>query len=215
MRGNIVITLFIDTSTNTLTIGIIKNDKLLDESTISSCEHSKYTLEEIDKLFKKNNILPTEVNRIMVINGPGSFTGVRIGVTIAKTYAWALNIKIIPISTLKAYALSISNFDYYIPLIDARRGYVYSSIYDNNYNEVLNDTYISLEELNNYAKKLNNVCYVSKDIIKSIDTINVKLDIQKIYDYYKNNDGINSYMLLPNYLKKTEAEEKFGDINDK
>lgn len=209
-----MITLFIDTSTNTLTVGIIKNDKLLDESTISSSEHSKYTLVEIEKLLKKNNILPTEVNKIMVINGPGSFTGVRIGVTIAKTYAWALNIKIIPISTLKAYALSISNFDYYIPLIDARRGYVYSSIYDHNYNEILNDTYISLDELKKHADKLNNICYISKDKIKNIGTINVKLDIKKIYDYYKNNDGINSYMLLPNYLKKTEAEEKFGDIND-
>ncbi len=209
-----MITLFIDTSTNTLTVGIIKNDKLLDESTTSSSEHSKYTLVEIEKLLKKNNILPTEVNKIMVINGPGSFTGVRIGVTIAKTYAWALNIKIIPISTLKAYALSISNFDYYIPLIDARRGYVYSSIYDHNYNEILRDTYISLDELKKHTDKLNNICYISKDKIKNIDTINVKLDIKKIYDYYKNNDGINSYMLLPNYLKKTEAEEKFGDIND-
>lgn len=209
-----MITLFIDTSTNTLTVGIIKNDKLLDESTTSSSEHSKYTLVEIEKLLKKNNIPPTEVNKIMVINGPGSFTGVRIGVTIAKTYAWALNIKIIPISTLQAYALSISNFDYYIPLIDARRGYVYSSIYDHNYNEILRDTYISLDELIKHTDKLNNICYISKDKIKNIDTINVKLDIKKIYDYYKNNDGINSYMLLPNYLKKTEAEEKFGDIND-
>lgn len=209
-----MITLFIDTSTDTLTVGIIKNDILLDESTTSSSEHSKYTLVEIEKILKKNNILPTEVNKIMVINGPGSFTGVRIGVTIAKTYAWALNIKVIPISTLKAYALSISNFDYYIPLIDARRGYVYSSIYDKNYNEILNDTYISLEELKKHTDKLNNICYISKDKIKNIDAINVKLDIKKIYDYYKNNDGINSYMLLPNYLKKTEAEEKFGDIND-
>lgn len=209
-----MITLFIDTSTDTLTVGIIKNNILLDESTTSSSEHSKYTLVEIEKILKKNNILPTEVNKIMVINGPGSFTGVRIGVTIAKTYAWALNIKVIPISTLKAYALSISNFDYYIPLIDARRGYVYSSIYDKNYNEILNDTYISLEELKKHTDKLNNICYISKDKIKNIDTINVKLDIKKIYDYYKNNDGINSYMLLPNYLKKTEAEEKFGDIND-
>lgn len=209
-----MISLFIDTSTNTLTVGIIKNDKLLDESTTSSSEHSKYTLVEIEKLLKKNNIPPTEVNKIMVINGPGSFTGVRIGVTIAKTYAWALNIKIIPISTLQAYALSISNFDYYIPLIDARRGYVYSSIYDHNYNEILRDTYISLDELIKHTDKLNNICYISKDKIKNIDTINVKLDIKKIYDYYKNNDGINSYMLLPNYLKKTEAEEKFGDIND-
>lgn len=209
-----MITLFIDTSTDTLTVAIIKDDVLLDESTILSCEHSKYTLVEIEKLFKNNNILPNEISKIMVVNGPGSFTGIRIGVTIAKTYAWALNINIIPISTLKAYAISMDNYDYYVPLIDARRGYVYSAIYDYNYNAIKDDTYISLEELKTYTKNLDNLCYISKDSIKNINTIKVKLNIQKIYNYYKNNNGINSFQLLPNYLKKTEAEEKFGDIND-
>ena len=100
-----MITLFIDTSTTTLTVALIKDNKVLEESTVSSSEHSKHTMPEIEKLFKNNNIEPKSVNKIMVTNGPGSFTGIRIGVTIAKTYAWACNINIVPISTLKAYAL--------------------------------------------------------------------------------------------------------------
>ena len=131
-----MITLFIDTSTTTLTVALIKDDNVLEESTVSSSEHSKHTMPEIEKLFKNNNIEPKSVNKIMVTNGPGSFTGIRIGVTIAKTYAWACNINIVPISTLKAYALSKTNFDYYIPMIDARRNCVYAGVYDKNYNEV-------------------------------------------------------------------------------
>lgn len=209
-----MITLFIDTSTTTLTVALIKEGIVLEESTVSSSEHSKHTMPEIEKLFKNNNIDPKSVNKIMVTNGPGSFTGIRIGVTIAKTYAWACNINIVPISTLKAYALSLNNYDYYIPMIDARRSYVYVGVYDKDYNEVMNDTYISLDELKMKVKDLNNICFISNDNIKDINTENVKLDVQKIYDYYKDNDGVNPHSLMPNYLKKTEAEEKFGGIND-
>ena len=69
-----MITLFIDTSTTTLTIALIKDDKLLEESTVSSSEHSKYTMPEIEKLFKNNNIEPKSVNKIMVTNFPIHFT---------------------------------------------------------------------------------------------------------------------------------------------
>lgn len=209
-----MITLFIDTSTTTLTVALIKEGIVLEESTVSSSEHSKHTLPEIEKLFKNNNIEPKSVNKIMVTNGPGSFTGIRIGVTIAKTYAWACNINIVPISTLKAYALSKDNYDYYVPMIDARRSCVYAGIYDVNYDEVLNDTYISLENLKEKTKELSNILYISNDNIKEINIENVKLNVQKIYDYYKNEEGINPHSLMPNYLKKTEAEEKFGDVND-
>lgn len=209
-----MITLFIDTSTNTLTVALVKEGIVLEESTVSSSEHSKQTLPEIEKLFKNNNIDPKSVNKIMVTNGPGSFTGIRIGVTIAKTYAWSCNINIVPISTLKAYALSLDNNDYYVPMIDARRGYVYSGIYDKEYNEVMEDTYISFDNLKEKTSNLSNILYISNDNIKDIEVSNVKLNVQKIYDYYKNEEGINPHALMPNYLKKTEAEEKFGGIND-
>ncbi len=212
MRGDLVITLFIDTSTEYLTVALIKDDKVLKENTISSSEHSKYAMTEIEKLFDGTDIGRKSVNKIMVTNGPGSFTGVRIGVTIAKTYAWACNINIIPISTLKAYALSYSGYNYYVPYIDARRGYVYASMYDKDYNEVLKDSYISLEDLLKKCEKLSNIAFIGKSDKKEI--LPNKLNILNIYNYYKNENGISPHALVPNYLKKTEAEEKFGDIND-
>ena len=209
-----MITLFIDTCTEVLNVALIKDGVILGKSSISSSEHSKYTMPEIEKLFKNNNINPRLVNKIMVTNGPGSFTGIRIGVTIAKTYAWACNINVMPISTLKAYALSYDGFDYYIPMIDARRGYVYAGIYNNKYEEVMHDSYISIDKLIEKANVLNNVLFISNSNFNDIDTVNTKINIQKIYEYYKDEDGINPHALMPNYLKKTEAEEKFGGYND-
>lgn len=209
-----MITLFIDTCTEVLNVALIKDSIILGSSTISSSEHSKYTMPEIEKLFKNNNINPKSVNKIMVTNGPGSFTGIRIGVTIAKTYAWACNINVIPISTLKAYALSYDGFDYYIPMIDARRGYVYAGIYNNKYEEVMHDSYISIDKLIEKVNALNNVLFISNSNFNDIETVSTKINLQKIYEYYKDEEGINPHALMPNYLKKTEAEEKFGGYND-
>ena len=209
-----MITLFIDTCTEILNAALIKDGIILGSSTISSSEHSKHTMPEIEKLFKNNNIDPKSVNKIMVTNGPGSFTGIRIGVTIAKTYAWACNINVIPISTLKAYALSYDGFDYYIPMIDARRGYVYAGIYNKKYEEVKHDSYISIDKLIEKANDLNNVLFISNSNFNDIETVSTKINLQKIYEYYKDEEGINPHALMPNYLKKTEAEEKFGGYND-
>ena len=208
-----MITLFIDTSTTTLNVGLIKDDLLIDKSSMSSSEHSKYTMSEIEKLFKNSNISPKSVDKIMVIDGPGSFTGVRIGVTIAKTYAWACKINVVPISTLKAYALSLDGYDYYVPLIDARRGYVYGAVYDKNYDASVKDTYVELDKLKSVADNLENVVFISNDKF-NLETVPAKIDIQKIYNYYKDEEGVNPHALVPSYLKKTEAEEKIGDIHD-
>ena len=119
--------LFIDTSYSLLSLALVEDDKVIAETSYDSMnEHSKYTMMGIDKIFKESSMEPHEVDKIMVVNGPGSFTGIRIGVTIAKVYAWALNKKVIPISTLKAYALSNSGYDYYISVLDARRDVIFS-----------------------------------------------------------------------------------------
>ncbi len=210
-----MITLFIDTSTESSTVALFENDVLLSKSSMESCnEHSRYTMIELQKVFDESNKKPFDVNKIMVINGPGSFTGIRIGVTVAKIYAWACNINVIPISSLKAYALSNKGYDYYVSIIDARRDSVYAGIYDNKYNSIMEDTYITKEELINKIKNFNNVLVVGNTNLDGYDVKNNDLNIENIYNYYKKEEGISSHMLNPVYLKKTEAEEKIGDIND-
>ena len=206
-----MITLSIDTSTDSLLVALFKDDVLLSNTYIeSNKEHSKNAITEIEKLFLNNNINPKSISKIMVINGPGSFTGIRIGVTIAKVYAWACNINVIPISTLKGMAISNTGFDYYVSILDARRDYVYAGIYDKEYNSYMNDLYISKDELIKNISNLSNVLVIGDTSINKYDVIKNKLDAVKIYNYYKDESGINPHMLNPDYLKKTEAEEKIG-----
>lgn len=208
-------TLFIDTSSNTLTVALLSSDKVISKRGIDSInEHSKYAVSEIEHMFSNCDINPKNIHKIMVINGPGSFTGLRIGVTIAKTYAWSLNINVIPISTLKAYALSNTQYDYYVCVMNARRGYVYAGIYDEKYTEYLSDRYISIEELNSCVNSLKGkVVVIGDTAINGINEhLDIKLNIERIYAFYKNDDGINAHKLVPNYLKKVEAEEKLEGI---
>ena len=83
--------LYIDTSSNFLYSAISNNGKLL-TSTSEELDHdlSKITLVKISNMFKEINMKPQDIDKIIVVNGPGSFTGIRVGITIAKVYAWGL-----------------------------------------------------------------------------------------------------------------------------
>jgi tRNA threonylcarbamoyl adenosine modification protein YeaZ len=203
--------LFLDTSLSNLVIGLVQDHKLLYSKSFQlHNELSIYTLPYLEEAFKNCNFKPNDIDTIMVINGPGSFTGIRIGVTIAKTYAWALNKKIIPVSSLKALALSASDYNYIIPIIDARSESFYSAIYDSDYNVIMEEQYINKFNLLNEIKKLNgNIKIVSdKDFnIENIEVNKINLDALKIVQYYENEKPINPHELVPNYLKKIEIEQ--------
>ena len=127
-----MISLYLDTSSSFLYTAIIENGTTIAEIKEKLGNNlSEYTLPRIEEMLNVKGIKPDEINKIIVVNGPGSFTGIRIGLTIAKTLAWAKNIPIVPISSLEAMALSSDgDYDYVVPAIDARRNYLYASIYD-------------------------------------------------------------------------------------
>ena len=130
--------LYVDTSSNFLYSGIVENNKILAEIKEEFGQNlSEVALPKIVELFDKTNLKAKDINKIIVVNGPGSFTGIRIGITIAKVYAWSLNIPITTISSLEAMAISSENEKLHIPMINARRGYVYGAIYDSSYKEIL------------------------------------------------------------------------------
>lgn len=84
----------------------------------------------IDELLKECGLKPSDLTQIAVAKGPGSYTGVRIGVTIAKTLAWSLNIPVKTVSSLEVLAANGRFFQGLIcPLFDARRGQVYTGLY--------------------------------------------------------------------------------------
>lgn len=203
--------LYVDTSSNYLYSGIVIDDSIKCEIKEElGKDLSKVALPKIIKLFDEASITPQDLDKIMVVIGPGSFTGVRIGVTIAKTIAWSLGIPIVPVSGLTAMALSNPMSDNYsMPLIDARRGYVYGALYDKDMNSVVEDTHIELEELKNKVKNNQPITVITNnDIEISYDVVKYNPDILKIVNYFKDREGVNPHLVNPIYLKKTEAEEK-------
>lgn len=204
-----MITLFIDTSNQDVSIALLKDGKVINKITKSiPNEHSKYAVSYIDEVLKKSEITPKEVQSIMVVNGPGSFTGVRIGLTIAKVYALLNDIKVTLISSLKCLAIGNNKNKYILSLINARNDNYYIGFYDNNYNDVVNEHFGNIEEVNDIINKYDDVLVVSNDS----DNDNVKvineLDIESIYNYYKDKVKVNPHMVLPNYLKLPQVLEK-------
>ena len=130
--------LYIDTSSSYLYTAIVEDNKLLGEVKEEFGQSlSEVALPKIVSVFTENNIKPEQIDKIIVVNGPGSFTGIRIGITIAKVYAWSLNIPITTITSLEAMMLSNEKDAYKVPVIDARRQYVFGAIYDSNNRQIL------------------------------------------------------------------------------
>lgn len=209
-------TLYLDTSSSFLYCGVVEDDKLIDKIILEfNKDLSTETLFNIDKMFNDNKIDAKSIDKIMVVNGPGSFTGIRIGLTIAKTYAYSLNIPICLVSSLLAMAISTSSdsgIDFLVPIIDARRGYVYSAIYDNStYNEILTEQYISLEALKVALKGLGDGYILISNNTFSFPVKSYVPDILKIVTTLKDVKPVNVHFANANYLKLTEAEEKSND----
>lgn len=202
--------LFIDTSLKDVSIATYESSKLL--SVISECipnMHSIYTIPYIDRCLTESKIDKKEVEKIIVINGPGSFTGIRIGLTIAKVYSYILNINVVCVSSLKALALSTSG-EIIISVLNARNDNYYVGIYDKYYNNLDKECFMNKEELISLISKYDCVKLVSNEEINIDGYIvnTVKLNILNIINYYKDDVGVNNFLVKPNYLKKPEAEEK-------
>lgn len=211
-----MISLFLDSSDKKIIISLLKDEKVIDTLIEDNDNHlSEKFLPLINNIISNNALKINDVDKIYIVNGPGSFTGVRVGVTTAKVMAWGLKKTIIPISELELLATTKTNKKYIIPYIDARRNAVYAGMYDSNLNNIFDDVYITEEKLINKIKrraKLDECEFVSF-YNNFNDTIIPNINIEKIVEKHKNDNGINPHEVVPNYLKKTEAEEKYDKRN--
>ena len=205
-----MISLFLDTSNFRLTVGIINEKENIIKTLYNDELHGDLSVkifEVIQECINGAEILPEDIEKIYVVTGPGSFTGVRIGVTIAKTFAWAKNKVVIPLSSLETLASTSFETDYVVPMIDARRDCVYAGIYNKDLELVIADSYISLESLKNNLPKDGTCTFITDDNINYFDNIaKSSIDILKIISKHKNDGGVNPHELNPRYLKMTEAE---------
>lgn len=203
-----MIGLFLNTSSNYLNIAICKDGKVIDEFYERlDRDLSREALFNVKCLLDRNGILPCDVDEIYSVSGPGSFTGLRVGVTICKTFAYFLDKKLYDVSSLFVMATSVKA-PLIVPVIDARRGFVYAGIYDDNYNVLMEERYIKFEELLEKVKEYDREYkFVSYDKFDGVFVCEFCPDVLNFFKYYKKN-LVDSVSYVPNYLKVTEAEEK-------
>ena len=193
--------LLIDTATSYLIVSIVIDDKLVYlYNQEEGHRMSERVMPVIVEAFDKAGIKPKDLDMILATTGPGSFTGIRVGLTVAKTMAWSLKIPVVPISTLE---VMVSGYDdkKNIGLINARRGFVYAGIYDDKLNVISEDRYDSLYDISLDGN------LVSYDLF-DFEVKKPKLDVLKIVSKHKDDAPVNPHLLNPKYLKRTEAEEK-------
>ena len=200
--------LYIDTSSSYLYAGIIEDEKLLCETKKEFAQSlSEEAMPEISKLFKKINMKPSEIEKIIVVDGPGSFTGIRIGITIAKVYAWSLNIPITTISALEAMSISTNTKKIRVPMINARRGYVFAAAYGENEETIIKPKHQKMTDLFGQLEDKEYLIITNDEFEIDKEITYYNPDILKIVNYFKDKESINPHAVNPEYLKLTEAEE--------
>ena len=150
-----MISLFIDTALSYTRIAIIKDNELFDEiNEFSDKDLSKEFIKKVENLLNKNNTNIDDIKKIYCVTGPGSFTGIRVGMTFVKVLGFSKKIDIIPISELQVLATTKVKTNYIAPLINARRGYVYAGLYDTNLETITKDTAGTETNTTNKEKKM-------------------------------------------------------------
>lgn len=226
--------LAIDTSNYVLGIAVIDNEQVIGEYiTNIKKNHSIRVMPAIESLLKEIDVKPSDLTKIVVAEGPGSYTGVRIGVTIAKTLAWTLNIPLVGVSSLKVLATSVGRYfqGSVSPLFDARRGQIYTGLFqyrNNQIESIISDKLIinrnwveQLKEQNSPILFVGNDLSIHKNVIK--ETLGENAVFAAITEYNprpaelallgKDMEGVNAHTFVPNYIRLAEAEAKWLEEN--
>jgi len=215
-----------DTSNQVLGVSLMRDGQILGEvMTNLTKNHSVRLMPAIDKLMNEVSLKPEQLDKIVVAKGPGSYTGVRIGISTAKTMAWALNIPVIGVSSLEvlAYQGRLHN-GYICPFFDARRGLVFTGLYQwksNKLEVISEEKNVPMEDvLKQLTTEEKEVLFISPDIAIYQEAIQQSLGERAIIPegaYHlpqashlamagltKNAD--ETHHLTPNYLRLAEAE---------
>ena len=221
--------LAIDTSNFTLGVALINGTQVIGEYTTNlKKNHSVRVMPAIESLLKDCDTSPKELTKIVVAQGPGSYTGVRIGVTIAKTLAWTLNVPLSAVSSLEVLAANGRYFDGLVsPLFDARRGQVYTGLYEFDHGTlktVTEDCNILSSEWAMKVKEYNRpVLFVGQDVEIHREAITEVLGDLAVFapiQLYNarpselafiglNKEAVDIHHFVPNYIRMAEAEAKW------
>ena len=206
-----------DTSSKALSLAILEDKQVLAETTINiKKNHSITLMPAIDFLMTSLDLTPKDLDRIVVAEGPGSYTGLRIAVATAKTLAHTLNIELVGMSSLLAL-LPSQQEGLVVPLMDARRNNVYAGFYENE-NPVLPEAHLSFAEVLEQVKDAEQVTFVgevgafAEQIQERLPQANYQETLPNaanlaLWAWDKEVDSLHDF--VPNYLKRVEAEENW------
>ncbi len=163
--------LCIETSTTNCSVALAKKKEIIciEEDYNTSYSHAERLHNFIDKVMSEAGISLKDLMAVAVSKGPGSYTGLRIGVSAAKGLCYALDIPLIAIPTLQSLALQIDleNEAYVVPMIDARRMEVYSAVFSSK-NKQIRDTEAEILTENSFREYLEkkNVYFIGNGVEK-------------------------------------------------
>lgn len=225
--------LSIDSSSVSASVAITENGVTLAENFINNgLTHSQTLMPMVEKTLNEANVSVKDVDLFAIANGPGSFTGVRIGIASVKGMADALGKKCIAISTLEAIAEPLKNEDCIAcAVMDARCNQVYTAIFENG-KRLCEDKAVLIDELgtelNKYNKKVvfigdgSVLCYEKlKSIVTNVDIADENIryvhasSIGRLAeDKIKNGESPeDSAKLVPFYLRLPQAERELNNKN--
>ena len=206
-----------DTSSKALSLAILEDKQVLAETTINiKKNHSITLMPAIDFLMASLDWTPKDLDRIVVAEGPGSYTGLRIAVATAKTLAHTLNIELVGMSSLLAL-VPYQQEGLFVPLMDARRNNVYAGFYENA-KPVMAEAHLPFEQVIELIKGASQVTFVGEvgpfveQIQEHLPRTNFKETLPSaanlaLLAWDKEADSLHDF--VPNYLKRVEAEENW------
>ena len=192
-----MVTILLDSSNTNLSVGISRDNLLLESISYEAWQRqSEYMIPELHKLLEKYNVKRDEIGEIVVAKGPGSYTGVRIAITIAKTMAVALNAKLYAVSSLR---VEKDGKNPSICLINARSGRSYIGVYEGE-KTILEDRIMKNDEVLEYINShpSYSVCGDVKYLDESVIETNNIVEMLSLKDYL---EPINPLSLKPVYMK--------------
>ena len=206
-----------DTSSKALSLAILEDKQVLAETMINiKKNHSITLMPAIDFLMASVDWTPKDLDRIVVAEGPGSYTGLRIAVATAKTLAHTLNIELVGMSSLLAL-VPYQQEGLFVPLMDARRNNVYAGFYENA-KPVMPEAHLPFEQVIELIKGASQVTFVGEvgpfveQIQEHLPRTNFKETLPNaanlaLLAWDKEADSLHDF--VPNYLKRVEAEENW------
>ena len=210
--------LAISTSSSNASVSLLENDTVVKEfNNTNERTHSEKLMPLVDELLKFCNISLSEINLIACDVGPGSFTGIRIGVATVKALAEVNKTPITSCSSLEALSYNVQNADYICSIIDARNNQVYAAIFDKEHNLISDYFADDINNLKSVFQKYPNMVFVGDGakLVNNLDNFDNTIYSKNIgicgYKKFLNNEILDSDHLSVLYLRKSQAERLKGN----